>query len=93
MLSPLSESRREYYASEKRGNWVAQQPACGDSRMPAGILARDQDRRFERLVEPDPSSFFERTADDPKSRWGFPRMAERTSSVMLFTYPYPPVGW
>jgi hypothetical protein len=30
---------------------IAQQPAGGDARVPARILARDQDRQVERVLE------------------------------------------
>jgi hypothetical protein len=33
---------------------VAQQPACGDPRMPARVLAGDQERQLERVGEPEP---------------------------------------
>jgi len=37
---------------------VAQEPAGGDSRMPARLLARDQQSQLERVRETDPWKLF-----------------------------------
>jgi hypothetical protein len=43
---------------------VAQQPAGGDARMPARILARDQDRQLERVGEVERREFPRRRLGD-----------------------------
>lgn len=50
---------------------VAPQPPSGDTRVPARILAGDQQRQLERFGEPEPADLFRRrlaTSRFPRSR-------------------------